>query len=166
MPWKQWSMEEMLHAFLISALDGGEWSVSRSSCFTPEEELRAPSAYWVEAEWIQEPVWSSEKSLPETKPQLFSHVVSHLTDWICWCRHKNQNKKYEQKWIILTSIGPVHNCYCKGTEPGSLQVPHSNLNSGTGYPVWVCSVASRCVMLTLVNSCQSLSHTHSSQFSS
>jgi hypothetical protein len=27
------------HAFLISTLDGGEWTASRSDCFTPAKEL-------------------------------------------------------------------------------------------------------------------------------
>jgi hypothetical protein len=27
----------LLHAFVISALDGGEWTVSRIDCFTPME---------------------------------------------------------------------------------------------------------------------------------
>jgi hypothetical protein len=35
-----WGMEVYLHAFLTSALDGGEWSASRPSRFTPRE--RAP----------------------------------------------------------------------------------------------------------------------------
>jgi hypothetical protein len=33
-----------IHAFLISALVGSEWSVSRSGRFTPGE--RAPSTHW------------------------------------------------------------------------------------------------------------------------
>jgi hypothetical protein len=33
-------VEVWLHALLTSALDGGEWSTSRPSCFTPKE--RAP----------------------------------------------------------------------------------------------------------------------------
>jgi hypothetical protein len=32
-----WGVELQLHAFLTSALDGGEWSTSRSGCFTPGE---------------------------------------------------------------------------------------------------------------------------------
>jgi len=33
------------HAFLTSSLDGGEWSASRSSRFTPRE--RAPGTHWI-----------------------------------------------------------------------------------------------------------------------
>jgi hypothetical protein len=36
-----WGMEVYIHAFLISALDGGEWSASRPGRFTPG--VRAPS---------------------------------------------------------------------------------------------------------------------------
>jgi hypothetical protein len=32
-----------IHAFLSSALDGGEWSASHSGCFTPKE--RAPGSH-------------------------------------------------------------------------------------------------------------------------
>jgi hypothetical protein len=35
-----WGVEVYLHAFLISALDGGEWSASHSGRLTPRE--RAP----------------------------------------------------------------------------------------------------------------------------
>jgi hypothetical protein len=34
---KYWGMEVYLHAFLTSALDGGQWSASRPSRFTPRE---------------------------------------------------------------------------------------------------------------------------------
>jgi hypothetical protein len=40
-----WGVEVQLHAFLISALDGGEWSVSRLRRFTPTE--RTPGALWI-----------------------------------------------------------------------------------------------------------------------
>jgi hypothetical protein len=32
-----WGVEVELHAFLTSALDGGEWLASRPSHFTPEK---------------------------------------------------------------------------------------------------------------------------------
>jgi hypothetical protein len=37
-----WGVEVSLHAFLTSALDGGEWSVSRPGRFTPGKELLVP----------------------------------------------------------------------------------------------------------------------------
>jgi hypothetical protein len=39
-------VEVYLHAFLTSALDGGEWSASRPGCFTGGE--RAPGTHWIE----------------------------------------------------------------------------------------------------------------------
>jgi hypothetical protein len=36
-------------AFLTSALDGCEWSVSRPSCFIPEE--RVPGTHWI-GDWV------------------------------------------------------------------------------------------------------------------
>jgi len=38
-------MEVRLHAFLTSALDGGEWSVSRPGHFNPRE--RASGTLWL-----------------------------------------------------------------------------------------------------------------------
>jgi hypothetical protein len=35
----------MLHAFLTSALDGGEWSASQPGRFTPRE--RVPGTHWI-----------------------------------------------------------------------------------------------------------------------
>jgi hypothetical protein len=40
-------VEVWLHAFLTSALDGGEWSASCHGCFTPGE--RAYSTHWIGA---------------------------------------------------------------------------------------------------------------------
>jgi len=37
---KYWGLEIERHVFLTSELDGGEWSASSPSCFTPGE--RAP----------------------------------------------------------------------------------------------------------------------------
>jgi hypothetical protein len=39
-----WGAEVQLHAFLTSAIDGGEWSASRPYRFTPTE--RAPGTHW------------------------------------------------------------------------------------------------------------------------
>jgi len=36
-----------LHSFLTSALDGGEWSTSGSSCLNPEKEPVTPPNVWV-----------------------------------------------------------------------------------------------------------------------
>jgi hypothetical protein len=38
-------VEAQLRAFLISAVDGGEWSASGPSRFTPRE--RAPGTHWI-----------------------------------------------------------------------------------------------------------------------
>jgi len=42
-------VDVQLHTFLTLALDGGEWSVSHPSHFTPGE--RAPDTHWIGA-WI------------------------------------------------------------------------------------------------------------------
>jgi hypothetical protein len=38
-----------IHTFLISALDGGDWSASHPGRFTPGE--RAPGTHWIEG-WV------------------------------------------------------------------------------------------------------------------
>jgi len=40
-----WGVKIQLRAFLTSALDGGEWSASRSGSFTPKES--APGTHWI-----------------------------------------------------------------------------------------------------------------------
>jgi hypothetical protein len=40
-----WGVEVYLHAFLTSALHGGEWSASRAGRFTPRE--KAPGTHWI-----------------------------------------------------------------------------------------------------------------------
>jgi hypothetical protein len=40
-----WGVEVQLHVFLTSAVDGGEWSASRTNRFTPRE--RAPATHWI-----------------------------------------------------------------------------------------------------------------------
>jgi hypothetical protein len=40
-----WGVEVQLHAFLTSALDGGEWSASRPGLFTSRE--RTPGTRWI-----------------------------------------------------------------------------------------------------------------------
>jgi len=44
-----WGSGIQLHSFLISALDGGEWSVSRADRFTSGE--RAHDTHWIEG-WV------------------------------------------------------------------------------------------------------------------
>jgi hypothetical protein len=44
-----WGVEVLIHTFLTLALDGGEWSASRPSCFTPRE--RAPGTHWI-GDWV------------------------------------------------------------------------------------------------------------------
>jgi len=44
-------MELSRHTFLTSALDGGEWSVSRSGRFTPSE--RTVGTHWIGGKLLQ-----------------------------------------------------------------------------------------------------------------
>jgi hypothetical protein len=79
-------VEVQLHAFLTSALDGGEWSASRSDRFTPRE--RAPGTHWIGG-WvgpravldtvvkrkIPSPRWESNPITPIVQP-----VAQRYTD--------------------------------------------------------------------------------------
>jgi hypothetical protein len=44
-----WGSGVQLHAFLTSALDGGEWSTSRLGSFTPKE--KSPGCHWITG-WV------------------------------------------------------------------------------------------------------------------
>jgi hypothetical protein len=44
-----WDVEVKIHAFLISVLDGGEWSAASSGRFTPV--LTAPCTQWT-GSWV------------------------------------------------------------------------------------------------------------------
>jgi len=48
-------VEVELHAFLMSALDGGGWSASHPSCFTLGDKASVP--FGKEAGWAAEPDW-------------------------------------------------------------------------------------------------------------
>jgi hypothetical protein len=49
-------VEVLLHTFLTSTLEGGEWRASHPGRFTPEERTSVPVGE--EAGWAPEPVWS------------------------------------------------------------------------------------------------------------
>jgi hypothetical protein len=53
-------VEVQIPSFLISALDGGEWSASRPDRLTYKQQLTAPAAYGVV--WAPWSVWTSWKS--------------------------------------------------------------------------------------------------------
>jgi hypothetical protein len=57
-----------LHAFLTSALDGGEWSATRPGRFTPKD--RALGAHWIES-------WVGPRAVPDA-------VVKRKIP-SCWC---------------------------------------------------------------------------------
>jgi hypothetical protein len=70
-----WRSELQLHAFLTSALDGGEWSASRPGRFTPTE--RATVTHWIRG-WV-----STRACLDETKlktSNMYYEVFSSWTD--------------------------------------------------------------------------------------
>jgi len=50
-------VELQIHAFITSALDGGEWSASRPGRFTPGNKARYTLDRWL-AGWTLEPVWA------------------------------------------------------------------------------------------------------------
>jgi hypothetical protein len=72
---------------LTSALDGGEWSVSRPSCFTSRE--RAPGTHWIGG-WVgpravldavvKRKIPSPRRDSNPTTP-IFQPVAQRYTDW-------------------------------------------------------------------------------------
>jgi len=66
-------VEVSLRAFLTSAVDGGQWSASRTGRFTYGKEPPVPIAQ--EAGWGPEPVWTGgreKESLPLPKIEPWS----------------------------------------------------------------------------------------------
>jgi hypothetical protein len=61
-----WGSGCMIHAFLTSALDVGEWSASRIGLFTSRE--KAPGTHWIGG-WVN-PSASGEKKIPKPLPGL------------------------------------------------------------------------------------------------
>jgi len=77
-------MEVQLHTFLTTALDGGEWSASHPSYYTPRE--RDPGTHWIGG-WVgpragPEVVAKRIPSLPSlgTEPWSSSPLSSLYTD--------------------------------------------------------------------------------------
>jgi hypothetical protein len=82
-----WGVEVKLHDSLTSTLEGGEWSVSRPSRFTPRE--RAPGTHWIGG-WvgpgavldavvkrkIPSPRRESNPKTPIVQP-----IIQRCTDW-------------------------------------------------------------------------------------
>jgi hypothetical protein len=62
-------VELYLHAFLTSALDGGEWSASRPHCFTPRERAPGPQS-------------RSGRCGGEKKSQLLPFIIQYEQTWL------------------------------------------------------------------------------------
>jgi hypothetical protein len=87
-PWRRiGGVEVWLHAFLTSALDGGEWSALRPGRFTSRE--KAPSTHWIGG-WVgSRAVLDAvvKRKIPslrrESNPRtpVVQPVVQHYTDW-------------------------------------------------------------------------------------
>jgi hypothetical protein len=80
-------VELQFHAFLTSALDGGEWSASRPSRFIPRE--RAPGTHWIESVWTR---WWREKfpapDYPALSPEMYHWVGNYKYFIQPWKLHK------------------------------------------------------------------------------
>jgi hypothetical protein len=96
-----------LHAFLTSALDGGEWSASRPGRFIPSE--RAP---WYQLDrrlgGPQSPSGrgGGEKNaqpLPELKPPIIQPVAQHYTTELSR-RYSSTRSTRKQTWSKLTAL--------------------------------------------------------------
>jgi hypothetical protein len=76
-----------IHAFLTSALVGGEWSASRLGRFISGERARVPTGY--EAGWGSESVWTTwigDKSYAyrdsNSEPSAVQPIASRHTDCV------------------------------------------------------------------------------------
>jgi hypothetical protein len=62
-----WGAEVWIHAFLTSALDGGEWTVSRPGRFTPGNEPLVPYPPYGPQSWSGRGGEEKIPSLPPTE---------------------------------------------------------------------------------------------------
>jgi hypothetical protein len=72
-----WGVEVQVHAFLTSALDGGEWSTSRPRRFTPRE--RAPGTHGI-AGWVgsrRQSERCGEENNSQPLPGLEPSIIQH-----------------------------------------------------------------------------------------
>jgi len=59
-----WGVELQRHAFLTSALEGGEWSASHPGRFIPRETALSTIDY--EVGWAPESVWTSYSGIDQS----------------------------------------------------------------------------------------------------
>jgi hypothetical protein len=97
-----WGMEVKLHAFLTSALDGGEWSASRPASYTPRE--RVPGTHWIGG-------WVSHFTHTDPYPSKTQHNITHYRE-MCLKRDVGCAKPHAQCTtnvkgsILLANIRP------------------------------------------------------------
>jgi hypothetical protein len=110
-------VELRLHAFLTSALDGGEWSASRPTCrFTPRE--RAPGTHWIGG-WVgyrvgldtvlmrkfPSPCRDSNSPIIHSVAQCYTTELSQLpTGALCGCLTASLRLLQNRRLKIITFV--------------------------------------------------------------
>jgi hypothetical protein len=106
-----WGVEVQLHAFLTSALDEGEWSVSRPGRFTPRG--RAPNTPWIGDCVGPRAVLGTvvKRNIPsprrESKPRtpIVQPVAQRYTDWaITALIRQSATTKYNDTFILTPLV--------------------------------------------------------------
>jgi hypothetical protein len=83
-----WGVEVYFHAFLTSALDGGDWSAPRPGRFTPK--ARVLGTHWVGG-WVSRSGRGGEEKnsqpLPGIEPRIIQPVAQRYTAELS-CRYE------------------------------------------------------------------------------
>jgi hypothetical protein len=92
-------VEIQLHAFLTSALDGGEWSASPTGCFTPRET--APGTHWIGG-WVG-------------RIAAVDAVAKRIKDFHCPCPESDSGRLACNPVTILTELPRILIAYMHTT---------------------------------------------------
>jgi hypothetical protein len=92
-----WAVEVYLHAFLTSALDGGEWSASRPGCFTPG---RTPDIHWRRgghrSRFGRGGEEKNSQPLPGLEPPIIQPVAQRYTTELSWLFAINSESEHTE----------------------------------------------------------------------
>jgi hypothetical protein len=107
-----WGNGGIARTFLTSALDGIQWSASRSGLFTTKENPLVPTGQ--EAGWAPEPVWtlwSWEESLAPVGNRIpaVQPVAHRYTDWAIPALPQLEVFRKNTKFLILCNRCPGRN---------------------------------------------------------
>jgi hypothetical protein len=128
-------VEVQCHALLTSAVEGGEWSASRTGRFTSEE--RVPGIHWIES-WVVPRtglVAVEKRKIPShcqesnTRTPIVQAVASHYTDWATPALNEKHVNTISYSRSDICSVISTQNCN-KFVTADTLHALKRSYNSG------------------------------------